>query len=252
MLVLIGNAWVKDSSSATSKLLDPHDYVRAELEAALARDIPIVPVLLDGAAMPDPRELPPTIHDFSYRNATELRPGRDFQAHMARLLDTLTTIVSSTAPVLATADVVPLKVDGDDTHVAPYIPARRLRGALASYAPHLRPEDVLFLYDGTAFMKNATIGFLLTVSALLWRNSFEAPNEIALRDIETIDVRRRLFDSQLVVNRKEISCPRRLAQALAELFERIKRDRRVLGRDVRRGAPRTARLRPDTPRPEPP
>jgi hypothetical protein len=55
---------------------NPTDFVRLEIEAALARDIPVVPVLVRGTQMPALEELPETFEDFVHGNAVELSDGR--------------------------------------------------------------------------------------------------------------------------------------------------------------------------------
>jgi TIR domain len=77
MLVLIGRNWVeaKDEGGRT-RLENPGDYVRLEIEAALKRNIPVTPVLVQGAHMPVAEQLPETIRDFAYRNGFELSNTR--------------------------------------------------------------------------------------------------------------------------------------------------------------------------------
>lgn len=90
MLVLIGDKWLAPVKEAgKSRLFDPRDNVRMEIEAALGRGIHIVPVLIENAEMPGPDDLPETIQAFTFRNAAEVRAGRDFHGHMARLVDAL-------------------------------------------------------------------------------------------------------------------------------------------------------------------
>ncbi len=73
MLALIGPGWLnaKDSSGAL-RIDSSTDYVRQEIAAALKRDIPVIPVLLQGAEVPPPERLPDDLKDLSYRNAFEL------------------------------------------------------------------------------------------------------------------------------------------------------------------------------------
>jgi TIR domain len=77
MLVLIGRNWVdvKDEEGRT-RLGDPGDFVRLEIEAGLKRDIAITPVLVQGAQMPAADKLPPEIKDLAYRNGFELSHSR--------------------------------------------------------------------------------------------------------------------------------------------------------------------------------
>jgi hypothetical protein len=56
--------------------------VRLEIESALKRDIPVVPVLVDNARMPAETDLPDSLRSLAYRHAAELRPGRDLQHHI--------------------------------------------------------------------------------------------------------------------------------------------------------------------------
>src|SRR5215831_16244139 len=77
MLVLIGRNWVdvKDEKGRT-RLSNPGDFVRLEIEAALKRDIVVTPVLVQGAQMPAAEELPKEISDLAYRNGFELSHNR--------------------------------------------------------------------------------------------------------------------------------------------------------------------------------
>ena len=77
MLVLIGRNWAdaKDEGGRT-RLENPADYVRLEIEAALRRNIAVTPVLVQGAHIPAPEDLPAEIRDFAYRNGFELSHNR--------------------------------------------------------------------------------------------------------------------------------------------------------------------------------
>jgi formylglycine-generating enzyme required for sulfatase activity len=89
MLVLIGRNWAdaKDEGGRV-RLENPVDYVRLEIEAALKRDIVVTPVLVQGAHMPAPEDLPAEIRNLAYRNAFELSHNRwesDVQEMVRRL-----------------------------------------------------------------------------------------------------------------------------------------------------------------------
>src|SRR6516162_2143456 len=77
MLVRIGRNWAdaKDEGGRT-RLENPADYVRLEIEAALGRNIAVTPVLVQGAHMPAPEDLPAEIRDLAYRNGFELSHNR--------------------------------------------------------------------------------------------------------------------------------------------------------------------------------
>lgn len=74
VLVFIGKSWLV--SNGRARLHEPDDYVRAEVRAALGRPILVLPVLVDGAQMPTPDQLPDDIRAISTRNALPLRHER--------------------------------------------------------------------------------------------------------------------------------------------------------------------------------
>ena len=68
------------------------DYVRVEIASALKRDIPVIPVLIDGAGMPSEEDLPDDLKSLARRHALELRHTRfaaDADAIVAALKDAL-------------------------------------------------------------------------------------------------------------------------------------------------------------------
>jgi TIR domain/WD domain, G-beta repeat len=73
-LVVIGKGWLAAEGDSGRRLDDPRDWVRLELEAALARDVRVIPVLLDGAKMPAADDLPLTVQGLSRKHAVALDP----------------------------------------------------------------------------------------------------------------------------------------------------------------------------------
>jgi hypothetical protein len=61
VLVVIGPKWLAASASRGQRLYDPDDFLRAEIASALAWNIPVIPVLVDGASMPAATDLPPDL-----------------------------------------------------------------------------------------------------------------------------------------------------------------------------------------------
>jgi hypothetical protein len=73
MLALIGPSWLDAKDPSGARRLDsPTDFVRQEIAAALKRNIPVIPVLLQDAQIPPPERLPDDLKDLSYRNGFEL------------------------------------------------------------------------------------------------------------------------------------------------------------------------------------
>jgi hypothetical protein len=89
MLALIGPDWldIKDASGRR-RLESPSDFVRQEIAAALKRNIPVTPVLVRGAQIPAPEQLPDDLKDLAFRNGFELSHTRwesDVQEMLKRL-----------------------------------------------------------------------------------------------------------------------------------------------------------------------
>ncbi len=90
-LILIGPNWVNATDEqGRRRLNDPNDWVRVEVELALsAGDIDVVPVLVSGACMPRPDELPSSLLPLLRRHAAMIRRDPDFRDDIARLLTAL-------------------------------------------------------------------------------------------------------------------------------------------------------------------
>ncbi|NJM33698.1 MAG: toll/interleukin-1 receptor domain-containing protein [Rhodomicrobium sp.] len=77
LLALIGDRWLSAQKSSwlfrTSRLKDPDDWVRQEIEIAMRRGISIIPVLIDDAMMPGAADLPMSLKPFASKNAIRLR-----------------------------------------------------------------------------------------------------------------------------------------------------------------------------------
>jgi hypothetical protein len=87
LLVLIGPDWLTAADGhGRQRLAEPEDYVRQEIELALSLGRNVVPVLVDGAALPKPEELPPSVRPLAFRQAMVVRADPDFHRDMDRLI----------------------------------------------------------------------------------------------------------------------------------------------------------------------
>jgi hypothetical protein len=94
MLVIIGPHWATiTEASGTRRLDNPRDFVRIEVETALNRNIPVIPLLVSGAVMPDENSLPPSLAGLAYRNGMAIRRDPDFRNDMERLLRALEGLI---------------------------------------------------------------------------------------------------------------------------------------------------------------
>jgi len=78
VLAVIGPRWLDARDREGQRRLDdPQDWVRLEIERALARDgVEVIPVLVDGAKLPPRDELPASLLGLRRRNAFELSDRR--------------------------------------------------------------------------------------------------------------------------------------------------------------------------------
>jgi len=90
LLAVIGDEWLQIPKDGTVRRIDdPTDFVRIELEAALNRNVAVIPILVGRAKMPAETDLPASIRELAYRNGTEIRAGHDLQQHIERLVRAL-------------------------------------------------------------------------------------------------------------------------------------------------------------------
>lgn len=90
LLALICRDWADSLDPATGqrRLDNPQDFVRVEIRAALDRGIQVVPILLDGAAMPSVISLPDDLKKF-VRKQAEFVEYRTFDVDVKRLIKRL-------------------------------------------------------------------------------------------------------------------------------------------------------------------
>src|SRR5277367_68394 len=93
LLAVIGPHWLdaKDPNGQ-SRLSSDRDYVRIELASALKRNIPVIPVLVDGALMPSEDSLSDDLKPLVRRHALELRHTR-FNADADAIVQALEEVV---------------------------------------------------------------------------------------------------------------------------------------------------------------
>ena len=79
LLALIGPKWLNigDSETKQRRLDNPDDFVRQEIRGALKnKKMPVVPVLVGDARMPEPKDLPDELKELASRQNFELRQRR--------------------------------------------------------------------------------------------------------------------------------------------------------------------------------
>ena len=108
LLAIIGPRWLEAIDEAGHRRLDdPNDFVRVEIAAALQRDIPVIPILLDGTRIPRADRLPEDLKHLARRNGLEVRQA-SFHSDVGRLIRELKTTEVATAiqPIAVSNHVV--------------------------------------------------------------------------------------------------------------------------------------------------
>ena len=96
VVALIGRDWVSVTGpNGVRRLDEPEDYVRLELEAALRRGIPVIPVLVRSGTMPQRTDLPTELAPLTRRHAFDL-PDQHWPFAVKALLAALEQHVSGT------------------------------------------------------------------------------------------------------------------------------------------------------------
>ena len=86
LLAVIGPNWLDArDKNGNRRLDDPNDFVHIEIAAALQRDIPVIPILLDGARIPKADQLPKDLEELALRNGLDVRHA-SFHNDMEKLI----------------------------------------------------------------------------------------------------------------------------------------------------------------------
>lgn len=196
LVAIIGKDWISAADKDNRRRLDnPHDYVRIEIEAALERGVRVIPVLVQGTAMPKADELPDTLKKLANRQGIEVSLDR-FDSDVKRLTRALALLEKELRPrdVTQAALVMPKPPDEQGgkkgererprTQAAEAAPApnavlRRSRddpldrpacdAYTSAWGPanvHERIQDLVVFYVGCLLCDECTIAFkyiILTV-----------------------------------------------------------------------------------------
>jgi uncharacterized protein with WD repeat len=115
LIVLIGQDWLTFTDGKRKRRLDnPDDWVRVEIETALQRDIRVVPVLVDGAALPQASDLPLSLRPLVERQALVLS-HIGFRSEVSHLIAAIEDVVSRKHR-FAEAPYGPQELDGVLSH----------------------------------------------------------------------------------------------------------------------------------------
>jgi uncharacterized membrane protein YhaH (DUF805 family) len=94
LLAIVGKNWAAADESGALRINEENDWVRIEVEAALAKNIPVIPVLIDNALLPAAASLPESLRNLAFRQAAPVDSGRDFHPHMDRLIKAMDQLLA--------------------------------------------------------------------------------------------------------------------------------------------------------------
>jgi TIR domain-containing protein len=99
VVAVIGPRWLTCTGPDGRRRLDqPDDWVRLEIASALSQDVKVIPALVDGADLPDARQLPPALKDLTHHQAIDLRRDQ-FARDLERLEQALAPSAGAQNPV---------------------------------------------------------------------------------------------------------------------------------------------------------
>jgi hypothetical protein len=192
LIAIVGPNWRGRRKRGGARINEANDPVRIEIETALQRDIPVIPVLVGGALMPQSAELPDSLRDFSFRNAANIDSGRNFDTDVERLMRSMDRLFQQTVAVTPVA--VPVRqreIAEDQPQALVEIDAHRIKignmrdveswGWNAEFLlkklvalDHDRIEELTDEAEGTA----ENWATLFSEQPYSWRLAFDVPKNI--------------------------------------------------------------------------
>ena len=188
-LAIIGRHWMKpQGQKGRSRLADPADFVRLEIEAALKRQIPVIPVLVEGASIPAVDRLPTSLQGLSYRNGIVVRPDPDFHRDMDRLIEHLREQIERKQENLPPLEVPHTASDVSSTTKvtsSKIKPPGQESVEAARQSPEVESQPV-----DTPSQEGAPVAFLDTHSAVRDENAIgeRPPSEVERMEQESVEI----------------------------------------------------------------
>lgn len=99
MIAVVGPKWTGPRRGGEPRIKDEDDWVRLEVEAALRRDIPLIPVLVNKAkGLPPADRLPESLKDIRFRQYIEVESGGNFKSNVSRLIRSMDKTIAESGP----------------------------------------------------------------------------------------------------------------------------------------------------------
>jgi hypothetical protein len=102
LLAIIGPNWISVQDDSGRRRLDnPRDLIRIEVGVALQRNIRVIPILVDGASMPEEYQLPEELAPLVRRNAHDVSFSH-FHTDLDSFIRVLQRIIAGPSPTVQT------------------------------------------------------------------------------------------------------------------------------------------------------
>jgi WD40 repeat protein len=118
VIAIIGPKWSGGGKRGHTRITDPDDAVRSELESAFRLEKPIMPVLVAGTRMPAVDRLPESLKELTFIHAAEVDEAQDFDFHIQRLIGEIDQLLAANASA-ATVPVRMAESGADEKPAAP-------------------------------------------------------------------------------------------------------------------------------------
>jgi len=141
LLAVIGPGWLEARDKDGNRRLDnEQDFVRVEISAALARGIPVIPLLLEGTQVPRAEQVPDDIKGLVRRNGLDVRHA-SFHSDVDKLIRQLRLANTQTSPPIAIPAAERVLAE-DRVEVGPAALSSSIEAA-ADAAPPAAPAEVI-------------------------------------------------------------------------------------------------------------
>jgi hypothetical protein len=98
LLAMIGPHWLKiKNAEGIPRIQNEDDWVRKEIDMALQKKLRVIPVLVNGAKMPEASELPAELQELSLNHAQEISSSR-WNYDVGELIKVLEKVIPSKKP----------------------------------------------------------------------------------------------------------------------------------------------------------
>ncbi len=95
LLAVIGDKWLAVTNEYGQRRIDdPKDFVRIEIEAALNRRIPVIPVFVQNAKAPQEGALPTSLSELAWRQGINIQRDPYFKGGMESLIRALKELLT--------------------------------------------------------------------------------------------------------------------------------------------------------------